>query len=662
MSKLRITLKSDLCPASGDGFSSVIDTDVSYDSAGFPVIGARRLKGCLREAADLIGTDKALSDAIFGIRGSSSGGALRISDAHPEHYEKLLREAAGLTAAEVISLFTYTRSATAIEEDTAKDSSLRFTRVIRRYSPLDGKEMVFEAEISLDAQYNEVFSEICLALRNLGYKRNRGYGAVRCEFCPSECRQIAFPSVENSDDSEISFSYTVRLTDDLMLPGNTSTDSADYISGTSVLGFFAGQYLKNHPADATFEEMFLKQNIRFSNLYISDESGTEFFPVPVILGRIKGQPGVYNIVTYPNHEQKIIKPVKHGYCDTGCRIRLPLTETVYHHSTEKENQEQTLYTQTAIIRGQYFHGTVSGKKGYVEAVFRFLSDMKENRSAMHFGRSKTAQYSCCRITEITNLSSASHETAAFKAGDIVTALLLSDALLPDGAGGYDISAAGLQQALGSAFDGMKPDAGVSAHDGQPLCCSALRYRTVTGYNTKWNLKKPHIRAIAAGSTLVFRADHDMTLPKYCYIGTKQNEGFGAILFCRADAFVPAADSKQTVQREQSGMLTDLLRKNREIEKMRQAAISYVSEKERDYSKINPAQIGRYLLMVRQAATLAALKSVVNADKTRIEHKKSAMRDMEGIMVHAFQMYREDEYWRDYLLLVLTLIKYGKRGR
>lgn len=51
MSRIKIILKSDLCAASGDGFSSVIDTDVSYDKYGFPVIGARRLKGCLRDAA-----------------------------------------------------------------------------------------------------------------------------------------------------------------------------------------------------------------------------------------------------------------------------------------------------------------------------------------------------------------------------------------------------------------------------------------------------------------------------------------------------------------------------------------------------------------------------------------------------------------------------------
>ena len=68
MSKLEITLKSDLCAACGDGFSSVIDTDVSYDKYGFPFIGGRRIKGCLREAAGLIGSP--YINEIFGVSGS----------------------------------------------------------------------------------------------------------------------------------------------------------------------------------------------------------------------------------------------------------------------------------------------------------------------------------------------------------------------------------------------------------------------------------------------------------------------------------------------------------------------------------------------------------------------------------------------------------------
>ena len=69
LSRLKITLKSDLCSASGDGFSSLIDTDVSYDKFGFPYIGGRRLKGCLREAAELIGSP--YIDEIFGVIGKA---------------------------------------------------------------------------------------------------------------------------------------------------------------------------------------------------------------------------------------------------------------------------------------------------------------------------------------------------------------------------------------------------------------------------------------------------------------------------------------------------------------------------------------------------------------------------------------------------------------
>lgn len=157
MSKIFITLRSDLCAAGGDGFSSVIDTDVSYDKYGFPVIGARRLKGCLRDAAKLIGMGSV--DEIFGTAGSDKNGSLKISDAHIKGYEELKREAvsSGLNAEEVISLFSYTRAATQIENDTAMDNSLRFTRVVKHYSPLTNDETVFEAEADIDENIRTIF-------------------------------------------------------------------------------------------------------------------------------------------------------------------------------------------------------------------------------------------------------------------------------------------------------------------------------------------------------------------------------------------------------------------------------------------------------------------------------------------------------------------------
>ena len=49
--KLTIKLLSDLCTYSGDTYNSVVDTDVVYDENGIPYIPAKRIKGCIREAA-----------------------------------------------------------------------------------------------------------------------------------------------------------------------------------------------------------------------------------------------------------------------------------------------------------------------------------------------------------------------------------------------------------------------------------------------------------------------------------------------------------------------------------------------------------------------------------------------------------------------------------
>ena len=49
--KIRIQLLSDLCTGSGETYNSMIDSDITYDEYGIPYIPARRIKGCIREAA-----------------------------------------------------------------------------------------------------------------------------------------------------------------------------------------------------------------------------------------------------------------------------------------------------------------------------------------------------------------------------------------------------------------------------------------------------------------------------------------------------------------------------------------------------------------------------------------------------------------------------------
>lgn len=650
LGKIYITLKSDFCSASGDGFSSIIDTDVCYDKYGFPYIGGRRLKGCLRAAAEFIGSP--YIEDIFGKRGSSERGSMSVSDAKLPEIEELHAEAKGLDPEKVLGLFTYIRASTAIENDTAKDNSLRFTRVVKHYSPFDGSELVFCADADIRMELEPEFSDICRALRNIGYKRNRGYGAVKCEYVP-EARE-AEAAFEKVSGEELEICYTLRLDSNLMIPGQTSDETSDYIPGTAILGCLAGEYLKMHQADSEFEDIFLKNNVHFSNLCITDRAGTEYFPVPTIVGKIKGESGYFNILETRNEEERIIKPLKKGYCSTDLNVVSPLTETIYHHSTGKDG---TLYTQTSLCPDQYFRGSISGKAEYIHKLYPLLAS-----GSIHIGRSKSAQYSSCSIHDIS-LNEVTHNELAVNPGETFIAIAASDILLSDEAGGYDISVDAFKKALG--LEGLELDKDCERK------CSALRYRTVAGYNTMWNMKKPNARAIAAGSTLVFKADEmDRHLLEVMYIGAKQNEGFGKVIIIAADKFSKSSDSSNSSERSESsnsGKLTELIEKNKNSESIRMKAISFVESNSDLYSKkdVTLSQVGRWMMIVKQSGSYDELSQLVDSRKNekddRLGNFREIVKKSREKLEKSEAVKKSKDGWSEYLLLILRLIKYAKRG-
>ena len=71
--KIIIKLHSDICIHSGYAYRGTIDSDVCCDQYGIPFLPARRLKGCLREAAFMIRLHPDLQgvnlDDLFGERG-----------------------------------------------------------------------------------------------------------------------------------------------------------------------------------------------------------------------------------------------------------------------------------------------------------------------------------------------------------------------------------------------------------------------------------------------------------------------------------------------------------------------------------------------------------------------------------------------------------------
>ena len=88
--KITIKLLSDLCTCSGETYNSMVDMDVVYDEYGIPYIPAKRIKGCIREAAlemmqmEIISLE--MYERLFGKEGNQKS-AFSLSNAYITDYD-----------------------------------------------------------------------------------------------------------------------------------------------------------------------------------------------------------------------------------------------------------------------------------------------------------------------------------------------------------------------------------------------------------------------------------------------------------------------------------------------------------------------------------------------------------------------------------------------
>ena len=87
--ELKITLKSDLCVGSGYSYAGIVDSDICYDEVGLPYIPGKRLKGCMREAAELIGVSEVEIERLFGTRGADRPNGVFFGNAYIEDYDEI---------------------------------------------------------------------------------------------------------------------------------------------------------------------------------------------------------------------------------------------------------------------------------------------------------------------------------------------------------------------------------------------------------------------------------------------------------------------------------------------------------------------------------------------------------------------------------------------
>lgn len=425
--KIKIELMSDLCVGSGYSYAGVIDCDVAYDEYGLPQIPARRLKGCMREAADLICPE--ISEALFGETGADGVNGLILANGYIEDYEAIAeeleslrsnpeqKEAGYLSPQNILNMYTRIRAQTRISKDTgvAEENTLRYTRVVGQYDPQkEGHPLCFYAEVEFDEKYKEQMEQIVKAVRNIGMLRNRGLGSVRCVLTDSAQVFDQMRETGNSKaEGKVCLTYVLRNQEPLVISSDNNEVSDPYISGKSILGALAGAYLGGDKSRAEGEEfrnlfldgatIFTDANLTFPVQHEKNEKvqWPDYYPAPLYLNRLKKTKALVNLLAenkevfgerekdYDMNGGNLPKKLKthyiHQTASNAYDIAEPEREILYHNS-----HRELLYSQEAVKEGQYFQGKIYTDRKYSG----LLKNLLEN-SRLSFGKSRTAQYRTC---------------------------------------------------------------------------------------------------------------------------------------------------------------------------------------------------------------------------------------------------------------------------
>lgn len=530
---LKIELLSDLCVSDGGSYNSFIDTDVCYDTYGFPYIPSKRLKGCFRESClELNDWGKQIPlEELFGTEGKEVNKAkFTISNAYLENveqYKKIIDDSNNLLLfhpQNVLSKYTYVRYQTSVDYETgsAKDHSLRTIRVVN-------KGNVFVSEIEMDEKYFNYFEQIVSITTNIGINRTRGLGEVKISIYKKDDIELNNTNTIQIDDNSNKLYYHIDLKEPIVCKGFNSNDlnTMDYIEGNKILGVIAGG-LKKEGKD--FVEFLNKDELFISNAYI-EYNGHRMGEMPASYYTFKNEKNFcYDSSQYIiKDEDKDKQPskMKHSYIylEDGKlhKSSIAISNSYHHsrpedksygHSLESNDESSKFFAISSINEGQRFGGFITGSHEQIETIYNILNN-KECR--MGFGRS--SEFGKVRIIVDKPEEASSKQVKGKK----IAVKLESPAIIYGENASYSVNKNDLIKEINNILD----------IDEKVVPAVYLNLTTIGGFNVTWGCRKPIIQAFDKGTVLVyeFNNDTEITLNSKTYIGERIQEGFGEISIC-----------------------------------------------------------------------------------------------------------------------------------
>lgn len=530
---MRIELLSDICPSSGEVYNSSVDTEIDYDSYGFPFLSAKRLKGCLRETALFLrewGKEIPLEE-IFGAEGNRNS-ALRLENARLEQYENLKADIDKLKKHSdetkralshpqtVLSLYSYVRTQTAMENCVAKEGSLRVLRVLK-------KGLCFEAHFTLDEKYLDAMQMICQATRNMGMNRTRGLGEIRitietgADFANEPAGYPEIVKKQLKDAQLYRLYYRIHLLESIVLKSvnRGQEKTQDYIEGSKMLGILASGL-----GNQKYQALTTDKKIYCSNLYITD-SETRYTPVSASIQRKKDDVSGrwYDMAAgYVSDEQMqkagnvyaLMKNQQIQFLSVDTQLR-------YHHARPADKSvgralgegEGEFYQMSSILDNQMFAGYVQCTGEQMKEVLALLA----NKRYIQIGYGQSAEYGKVELY-LDNLKEYQEIDGA--SANVFAVKLDAPLIMYNAYGMYSQEPADLVKLIGDKL-------------GTPVNLLAdqmfLKYTMIGGWQRMWQRPKQSAYVLDKGSILLMQTENgqNVSFPaESIFIGERCVEGYG----------------------------------------------------------------------------------------------------------------------------------------
>lgn len=591
---IKIKLMSDLCVSSGLAYAGIIDADSCINANGFPYIPAKRLKGIMREAAEMIGYSEECICRMFGEGGSGFddissetlylGDAVllqtRIVDSEISELKKS-NDRETLSQQNIMKLFSHIKAQTRLDENgVADNNTLRYTRVINQYMPKcldpDQHPLEFVASVEYCENMDKELRNILFAVRHIGMNRNRGLGNIKCELDTEgseivEDHETKHEIVLNQADKYVRIRYTLTNKSPLIMSSTRDDVTDDYISGRAMLGALAGIYLKLNrntsvDTDDTFKELFLSGETIFSNLYITDEiNGREYIPAPLFLNRLKkskryvcvavkddkdtardyrseneeNSNGDYRSENGNQPKKLNGKYVCYELNSQPNKIHLlePMRDLVYHHSKKQTYDPGRMGED--INDGILYSSEVLEQNQHfsgsiiVKEKYESIVRALLGSHLVRLGKSRSSQYGRCEIA--IKETSEEYKRPCYKLAkdEAVLVVFESDTIIP-GKHGYTTAYEEVQKYIEEAtrIDPQK-ETGLQPIKSEESTDVYMSSKVTAGYNSKINLKRASVPAIRGGSAFLLKAPVEGVY-YLDHIGSFVSEGFGKARIMKLD--------------------------------------------------------------------------------------------------------------------------------